>query len=73
MILPTKYLPVSRCLLNVSSVMLQCLDKPKTLSELWNDSSNLYDDLIFERFILAIDLLYIMGTVEMCNGFIRKV
>ncbi|WP_370513426.1 ABC-three component system middle component 6 [Bombella sp. ESL0385] len=72
MILPTKYIPVPRCLLGVCAAILECLDRSKTVSELWEDTSQSYEDLIFERFILAADLLFIMGTVDMRNGRIER-
>ena len=72
MILPTKYVPVPRALISVSAAVLEALTKPMTVSQLWEKTGKHYDNLLFERFILATDLLYIMGAVEMSNGLIVK-
>ncbi|MBA5726937.1 hypothetical protein CPA56_02865 [Bombella sp. TMW2.1889] len=72
MILPTKYVPVPRALISVSAAVLECLTKPMTVSQLWEETGQRYEGLLFERFILATDLLYIMGAVEMNNGLIEK-
>lgn len=72
MILPTKYVPVPLALISVSASVLECLTRPMTVSQLWEKTGQHYEGLLFERFILATDLLYIMGVVEMINGLIVK-
>ena len=73
MILPTKHLKLSNSLLNVSATLLKNIDSPKTVTLLWNETKNMSEIRTFERFILGLDLLFIMGVIDFKDGMIRRV
>jgi hypothetical protein len=70
MILPTKYKNFSQSLLGLAGILLQLLRSPKTLDELWvefqilNDSSSMPAFHSFEDFVLALDFLFVAGTIS---------
>lgn len=79
MILPTKRINQERALLAVGAEVLRILNEPKTVSRLWEDlrqSKPVRTDIssiTFDWFVLALDLLYIMNTIELERGKIRRV
>jgi hypothetical protein len=72
MILPTKGLAVDRALLSAGAEILRRLDRPKTVSRLWEQvrkrESSLLEALPYEWFLLALDLLYLLGAVDFEDG-----
>jgi hypothetical protein len=72
MILPTKHITEDQTLLGVGAALLYHLAEPKTLSALWESVKNQINIANFEKFILGLDLLYIMGTISLHDGKIKK-
>lgn len=75
MILPTKHLPQERALLTVGARLLARLDRPKTISALWNEMQRSPQDVAtlgFDWFVLAVDLLYILGAVQLRDGVLVR-
>jgi hypothetical protein len=76
MILPTKGLAVDRALLSVGAEVLHRLDRPKTVSRLWDQvrqrQSSLLEALPYDWFLLALDLLYLWGAVTFEDGQLRR-
>jgi hypothetical protein len=76
MILPTKGLAPDRALLSVGAEVLRRLDRPKSVSRLWEQvrhrESSLLESIPYDWFILALDLLYLYGAVEFDDGRIRR-
>ena len=76
MILPTKHLSQERALLTAGAKLLSLLTYPKTVSSLWEDvmsSSGSHPSIRYERFVLALDLLYLIGAIELKKGLLSKV
>ncbi len=77
MILPTKGLAVDRALLSLGAEVLRLLDRPKTISRLWEQVSrrdcSLLEAVPYDWFVLALDLLYTMRVVELEDGRLRRV
>lgn len=76
MILPTKGLRPDRALLTVGAEILAHLVEPKTITRLWRDMQMREDrsyQLTFDWFVLAVDLLFVVGAVTLEDGRIRKV
>ena len=78
MILPSKHVSQDRALLSVGARILLSLSRPKTVSALWeemlqlaagNDSVPL---LHYDGFVLALDLLFLMGTIDLQSGLLRR-
>jgi hypothetical protein len=76
MILPTKGVASDRALLSVGADILRLLDRPKTVSLLWdslrNRQSSLLENVSYDWFLLSLDLLYMLGAIDLEDGRILK-
>jgi len=76
MILPSKHLSHERALLTVGARILLQLSEPKTVSGLWEDFAIPMGistrTIHYNSFILAIDLLYLIGAIELHEGLISR-
>ena len=79
MILPSKHLSHDRALLTVGARILQHLQQPKTVSALWEELPRQGKEpsysilpLSYDGFVLALDLLFIMGTINMKDGLLAR-
>lgn len=72
MILPTKHVSTERSLLGLGALLLRALDIPRTVTALWHKVREIPEVGSFDRFVLALDLLYAMGAVDLNEGLIRK-
>lgn len=77
MILPTKHLREERSLLGVGAQILDTLDTPKTISQIWEQfrdrRSKSHESFIpFDWFILALDLLFSVGAITLKRGLLNK-
>lgn len=72
MILPSKHLSVSKCLLTSGAKILKELRTPNTVSSLWEKVRSLPEVLTFERFILTLSLLYSLNAIELSDGLVKR-
>ena len=76
MILPSKHLGTDKALLFVGARILRRLDRSKTVSQLWSEVAkrNRLGDRppTFDWFMLALDLLFLTGAVEVDRGLLTK-
>jgi hypothetical protein len=79
MILPSKHLPQDRALLTVGGSILTFLTHPKTMSALWEELTRNDEITVkpprrvtYDWFLLALDLLYALGIVELKNGLVAR-
>lgn len=78
MILPTKHIRPERALLTVGGDLLGCLREPMTVSRLWDELRGVRGraaetaPVNYDWFVLALDLLFMIGAVELDRGLIRK-
>ncbi len=70
MILPTKHLTPAQSLLGVAARLLEQLDRPLTVNELWEECRDDPRVATFDRFVLSLDLLFLLGAIEMSAGTI---
>ena len=79
MILPTKRLGAERAMLTVGAEILDLLTEPKTISRLWDELAREMAEhsstriVNYDWFVLTLDLLYMLGALEMDHGKIRRV
>jgi hypothetical protein len=73
MILPTKYLREDEALIGVSATLIPLVEKAGNLTELWESAKKLETIGNYERFILALELLYLLGLVDLHNNEILRV
>lgn len=72
MILPTKHISFSHSLLGVGSVLLKELSHPQTVTALWDQVRLCKGVGSYYRFILALDMLYLFGAIELQAGLIKR-
>ena len=77
MILPTKHMATSRALLGVGASVLRALSTPKTMSALWDeiragDGRETQAVIDYKWFVLALDLLFMLGAVELAQGVLQR-
>lgn len=78
MILPTKHIRPDRALLAVGGDLLASMREPITVSRLWDDvrskrgNSGEPAPINYDWFVLALDLLFMVGAVELDRGLLRK-
>jgi hypothetical protein len=75
MILPSKHISSDRALLTVGAQVLGLLDRPRTVSHVW-DSLRMRQErssvFAYDWFILSLDLLFMLGAVEYQDGLLVK-
>lgn len=78
MILPSKHLSQDRALLTVGARVLQHLGQPKTVSAVWEEllrqgeeTQRSAQSLGFDQFVLGLDLLFLVGAVQLDEGLLR--
>lgn len=72
MILPTKHIDLRKSLLWVGALVLERLEKPRSISALWEEVRFLPEVRTFERFSLVLDFLYTIGAVQFSEGLLRR-
>lgn len=79
MILPSKHLSQDRALLTIGARLLAYLDRPTTVSALWEEMSHAImtkEDrkvsLRYDAYVLTLDLLFLMGAIELHDGLLRR-
>ena len=78
MILPSKHMPQDRALLTVGAVILRHLSHPLTVSALWEQmlrpagQQTAAPPVRYDAFVLALDLLFIVGAVEVHSGLLIR-
>ncbi len=73
MIVPNKHVTVRDSLLGVGALILDRLEKPMTVSELWGFAREADEVATFERFTLALDMLFMLEAIAFSNNKLRRV
>ena len=78
MILPSKHLSRERALLTVGAGILRILTRPMTESAIWEElrrplsHTDEVPTLGYDGFVLALDLLFLVGAIELRDGLLSK-
>lgn len=72
MIAPDKHISIDASLIGVGAAMLKQLPGPRTLTALWEACRTLPDIRTFQRFVLALDLLFLLEAVDLDSGQIVR-
>lgn len=72
MIIPNKHIATDRSLLGIGAVILESLDKPRSITTLWRQLSMKLTTCTFENFTLALDFLYAIDAIAFTDGLIRR-
>ena len=73
MILPSKYLREDEALIGISAELLPLVENNGNLTALWEAAKKIESIGSFERFIFALDFLYLLGLVDLHNNKIVRV
>jgi hypothetical protein len=73
MILPTKHIPQNEALIGVGATLLSHLSDPMTVSSLWERLRSEPNVGTFERFVLASNLLYLIGAIDIKDGLVVRI
>lgn len=78
MILPSRKLKPENSLIYIGARVLRILDEPKTVSRVWqeineNRHNTDFIDFSYDWFVLALDLLFLMHSIELREGRIRRI
>ena len=73
MIIPTKHITIENSLLGIGAELLQRMNKPKTVSTLWDQSKSIKGIKSYEVFTLTLDFMYLLGVIEFNKGFVRRI
>ena len=72
MIYPNKTIELKYTLLGVGSLIIAELGTPQTASSLWESIRTREEIGTFEKYVLTLDFLYLLGLVKMDDGVIRR-
>ena len=72
MIYPNKTIELKYTLLGVGSLIIAELHTPQTISSLWENVRTREEIGSFEKYVLTLDFLYLLGLVKMDDGIIRR-
>lgn len=77
MLLPGKHISAERSVLGVASRILECLDTPSSVGELWNRFQALQSGekrvlVGFDWFVLALCALFALGRVSYSSMIIQR-
>lgn len=72
MIMPTKHVSLDRSLLGIGAILLPRCGHPVTVTSLWNRVKGQPSVGSFEQFVLALDLLFVLGAIDMRNGLLVR-
>ena len=73
MIMPSKYLREEEALIGISAALLPLVENNGNLPALWDSAKKITAVGSFERFILALDFLYLLGLVDLHKNKIVRV
>ena len=72
MILPTKHVPTDQSLIGLGAILIPHLARPRTVTSLWEEVRSIPAIGTFDRFSLALTLLFTMGVVELRAGLLLR-
>jgi hypothetical protein len=73
MILPDKNIFLSQSLLGLGAILLPKLKSPQTVSSLWEKVRKSGEINYYEKYILTLDLLYLLNLIEFDEGLLKRV
>lgn len=74
MIMPTKYIKENESLLALGALIIKEINNEgSTLSSIWDNLKDNEDIFNFKRFILTLNMLFLLGLIDIRNNRIIKV
>jgi hypothetical protein len=69
-ILPDKYVHARHSILGLAAALVRDRQQSRTVSALWDDARDRHSQLPYAHFVLALDLLYMAGAIDLQNGLV---
>lgn len=73
MIMPTKYIKENDALIGVGATLLQHLSNKNNISSLWENVKHIESVGTYERFVLGLDLLFLLGLIDIYKNEITRI
>ncbi|MCK4618734.1 MAG: hypothetical protein KAT52_02190 [Desulfobacterales bacterium] len=73
MILPSKHISEEQSLIGLGALLLKEVNRPQTVTSLWEKVREHSAVGTYERFVLALDMLHITGVLTFSQGMIVRV
>ena len=73
MILPDKHIPIEYSLISLGALVLNELKRPQRISTLWEKMRDIPEVGTFQRLVLTLDLLYMLGAIKFEKGLLRRI
>lgn len=70
MIFPTQNISFNQSFLGAGAIILKHLDKPKNIKTLWEEVRDISGVNNFDKFVLVLDFLYIIGAIDLKNSML---
>jgi hypothetical protein len=71
MILPDKYVRERSSILGQAAYLLSIRRLSMTVSDLWSEIGKADREMSYDSFVLSLDLLYLLGAVDLTDGILR--
>ena len=71
-LLPDKHVSLASSVLGVGATILRKLDKPSTVTGLWDRCRTSDEVATFARFSLALDVLFTIGAINLENDVLVR-
>ena len=72
MILPSKHISQENALLTVGAKLLGHLDRPRTVSAVWEYVRLSASPIPYDWFVLALDLLFLLDAINIHDGLLIR-
>jgi hypothetical protein len=73
MIIPDKNILLSQSLLGLGAALLEKSEPPQTVSSLWEKVRKSSEIRSYEKYVLALDLLFTLNLIEFHDGLLKRV
>ena len=73
MIMPSKYVREEEAIIGVGNILLQHIKGSINISSLWENVKTNHAVVTFDRFVIALDFLYILGIIDIKQNDIMRV
>lgn len=70
--MPTKNIKLKYSLINCGAIILDALNEDDTVSSIWEKVSSGRILVNYDKFILSMDFLYMVGAIDYQNGLIVR-
>lgn len=72
MILPSKHISPHQSIIGAGAVILEHVHDPTTVTALWERVRSFQEIRVYSRFVLALDLLYAIGALDLKDSMIVR-